>query len=215
MAKDWGWNCRLICTACKAFQRYESGQTGVYLPFSTFLVSKGIHHYPLITFRGNRFNVLFHNAGALYYIAPLAIEFLEVWGAVNQLLWAVIADLTVPEYIAGCRALGLVSKCVTGSLWRLLASPDVSILDMSHWYQHMPDMFEVWSNDGSQVVTGKAVILSEVPTMKGSTWPSCEQFPSYLQVWFLCNILFQLKKAAMSSFSSTLISELSSVAAWF
>ena len=160
----------LIRTACKAFQRYGSGQAGVYLPFSTFLVSKGIHHNPLITFRGNRFNVLFHNAGALYYIAPLAMEFLEAWGAVNQLLRAVIADLKVPQYIAGCRALGLVSKCVTGPLWRLLESPDVSILDMSHWYQHMLDMFEVWSNDGSQVVTGKAVLFSEVPIKKDSIW---------------------------------------------
>lgn len=161
---------RLIRTACKAFQRYGSGQAGVYLQFSTFLISKGVNHNPLITFRGNRFNVLFHNAGALYYIAPFALEFLEVWGAANQLLRAVIADLKVPQFIAGCRALGLISKCVTGPLWRLLESPNVSILDMSNWYQHMVEKFEIWSDDASQVLSGDVILFPEVPIKKDSIW---------------------------------------------
>jgi len=45
----------------------------------------------------------------------------------NQLLRAVLADVKVLEYIAECKALGLVNKIVTGPLWRVLESQDISL----------------------------------------------------------------------------------------
>ena len=66
---------RLIRTACKAFQKHGCEKSGVYIHFSTFLKS-WVTRVPLATFKGNRFNILFSDAGALYYIADKAKDFL-------------------------------------------------------------------------------------------------------------------------------------------
>ena len=39
--------------------------------------------------------------------------------------------------MAGCRALGLIDKVVTGPLWRKLKDPSISVLKMSHVYSEM------------------------------------------------------------------------------
>ncbi len=64
---------RTIRTACKALSKHGCEQSGVYMyqPFTAFLKSNGICRNPLASFRGNRFNIVFYDASALYYIAPL------------------------------------------------------------------------------------------------------------------------------------------------
>ena len=57
---------RLVQNACKALSKYGSEQSGVYLPFSLFLSSNGIKRNPLASFRGNQFNILFYDAGAVF-----------------------------------------------------------------------------------------------------------------------------------------------------
>ena len=109
---------RLICTTCKAMCRQASEQSGVYQPFSTYLKSNGIDRNPLATFRGNRFNILFYDASVVFYLSDLIKKFfLEVWQTPNKLLRTVLTDVQVPEFLAGCKALGLVYKIITGPLW--------------------------------------------------------------------------------------------------
>ena len=120
---------RLIRTACKALSKHGNEQCGVYQAFTSYLSSKAIKKNPLATFKGNRFNILFYDAGALYYISDLVKAFFkDIWQTPNQLLRAVNQDIQVPEYVAGCKALGLVNKIITGPLWRVLES-DISICD--------------------------------------------------------------------------------------
>ena len=64
----------------------------------------------------------------MYFLAPLMVEFLSV-RATNRLLQAVQADLAVPEFIAGCRALGLIGKYITAPLWRHLVDDNVPFHD--------------------------------------------------------------------------------------
>ena len=72
-------------------------------------------HNPLATFQGNRFNIVFYEADALFFIAPLVNDFFKnVWQTPNQLLKAVSADLAVSEHLAGCKALGIINKVITG-----------------------------------------------------------------------------------------------------
>ena len=66
---------RLIRTVCKALSKHGSEQSGVYQQFTSFLKSNGIARNPLATFRGNRFNIVFYDAGATYYISPLVEQF--------------------------------------------------------------------------------------------------------------------------------------------
>ena len=54
-----------------------------------------------------------------------------MWQTPNQLLRAVFADIQIPEYVARCKALGLINKVITGPLWQVLECNDVSILDMN------------------------------------------------------------------------------------
>lgn len=62
---------RLIRTSCKAFSINGDAQSGCHGPFMTFikdyLKENGMHSFPLTNFRGNRFNILFHNAGIVYF----------------------------------------------------------------------------------------------------------------------------------------------------
>ena len=107
-----------------------------FITFTTFLFSHGVSRNPLASFWGNRFSILFYDAGALYYIAELVKRFfIEVWQTPNQLLRAVFADIQIPEYVARCKALGLINKVITGPLWQVLECNDVSILDMNERYQ--------------------------------------------------------------------------------
>ena len=66
---------RLIRTACKAFSRHGSEKSGVYQHFTAFLKINNVPRNPLASFRGNRFNIAFYDAGAFYHIAPLAEKF--------------------------------------------------------------------------------------------------------------------------------------------
>jgi len=93
---------RFVHTACKALSKHGSEQSGVYQSFTAYLLSNNLPKNPLATFRGNHFNILFHDAGAVYHILPLIEKFFtEVWQTPNQHLRAVLADVRVPEYKAG------------------------------------------------------------------------------------------------------------------
>ena len=75
---------------------------------------------------------MFYDSGAVYHISPLIeTSFTEVWQTSNQLLRAVLSDVKVTEYQAGCKALGLINKMITCPLWCVLESQDISILDMN------------------------------------------------------------------------------------
>ena len=155
---------RLVRTTCKAMCRHGSKQAGVYQPFTAFLRSNEIAKNPLAPFRGNRFNILFYYAGVVYYLAPLISKFLtDVWQTPNKLLRAVLADVQVPEFLAGCKALGLINKIVTGPLWHVIESKDVSILDINIHYCRLLECFEEWSKDASEVVSGEAVLFRDFP----------------------------------------------------
>ena len=69
------------------------------------------------------------------------IEFLSQHHGTN-LLQAVLADLQSDQNIAGCKALGIIDKIVTGPFWRHLKTSPVSILDMSEAYTEMKEKFD-------------------------------------------------------------------------
>jgi len=74
-------------------------------------------------------------AGGLTRADMVKTFFCEAWQTTNQMLRAVLCDIQVLEYLAGCRALGLINKAITGPLWHILETPDISILDMNEYMQ--------------------------------------------------------------------------------
>ena len=151
---------RLVRTVCNAVQKHGSERAGVHVYFAQYLRERGIDSMPLATFRGNRFNIIFHDAAGVYYLREHLAEFFESYGTDNPLLKAVAADLAEPTFIAGCKALGLLNKFVTGPLWRILKGTD-SILDMNAVYTSMRDQFKKWSEDATGFIEGKSSLFSD------------------------------------------------------
>ena len=111
---------RLIRTACNAVHKHGSQKAGVHIYFAQYLRDEGVNSMPLASFQGNRFNIIFYDAAGIYFLHEKLKVFLESYGAKNQLLTAVLADLYEPVFRAGCKALGLINKFITGPLWRIL-----------------------------------------------------------------------------------------------
>ncbi|XP_062619501.1 uncharacterized protein LOC134281055 [Saccostrea cucullata] len=129
---------RLIRSACKAFARRGDEKCGCYGAFRTFFTENRMISLPLQPFKGHRFNILFQNAACLYFLHPHMTEFLEKSDIENKrLLKSVLSDLKVSFYVAGLKALGLISKMTTTPLWNILENKDTSIEDMTQNYLHL------------------------------------------------------------------------------
>ena len=61
---------RLIRTASKALSKHGCEQSGVYQPFTSILKSSGVCRNLLVTFRGNRFNIVFFMMLVPSFILP-------------------------------------------------------------------------------------------------------------------------------------------------
>ena len=128
--------------------------------FRIYLRKQGIHKIPLAQFVGNRFNILFYDAAGVYYLQSHMVNFIKSvhGGQENRLLQAILADLSVPAYIAGCRAPGLIDKIVTGPLWRKLRESSVSVLQMGTVYCELKEKFDLWGVSAHTLLEGSAVL---------------------------------------------------------
>ena len=135
---------------------------------SSHLLSSGVKRNPLASFRGNRFSILFYDAGEISdFVIPF---FRDVWQTPNQLPRAAYSDIQVPEYRAGCRALGHINKIITGTLWRVLESPDISTLEMNDYYQTLITCIDLWALDASELLCGEAVLFPDFPPCEDVIW---------------------------------------------
>lgn len=82
-------------------------------------------------------------------------------GLLNRLLQAVLTDICIPQYIAGCKALGIIDKVVTGPFRRKMESSTVSILDMSEVYSKMKGKFDRWGKDARLIMDNEEVLFPE------------------------------------------------------
>ena len=144
---------RLIHTACKSVQKQCSEQAGCHVMFRAYLHTQGVSSFPIAKFKGNRFNIVFYNADGVYFLRHHLLNYLEnVCHTRDKLLQAILNDLKHPLYLTGCRALGIVSKCITAPLWRILESP-LLMSKLGKEYQRMHRCFLKWSGDASTLLT--------------------------------------------------------------
>nr|XP_054753364.1 uncharacterized protein LOC129259117 [Lytechinus pictus] len=165
---------RLIRTVCKSVQDRACEKSGKPLQFRTFLKSKGISTVPLAPFKGNRFNILFHNAAGVAYLLPELLEFFDKHKDDNELMKGVHADLVIKQFIAGARALGLIDKVVTGPLWRTINEKG-HIADMNDRYRVIHQGFSRWSDDSSQFMRGKDILFDDIDIKKDEIYHSLVQ----------------------------------------
>ena len=162
---------RLIRTTCKAFEKRGNEKSGCPLQFTSYLKRNGIAKNPLIHFRGNRFNIIFANGARVYSLHNHITDFLKnVWGTPNHLLKAVLEDATNDNYIAGCKALGLIDKLITGPLWRILES-DIHILDIPEYYTKLRIFFkETTAQNINSVMIGERIPFTPDLIKRDEIW---------------------------------------------
>ena len=147
---------RLIRTVCKSVQERGCEKSGRFMSFSTYLKDEfEMASVPLKPFLGNRFNILFVNGLGVYCLYDKLLHFFRRIERNNKLLDAVYWDLEVVAYRAGCRALGLIEKLITGPLWKILATEN-HILNMSKHYQKLTKFFKECSEDCSRFLRGES-----------------------------------------------------------
>ena len=154
---------RLIRTVCKSVQEKGCEKSGRMFSFITHMKELGVNQIPLYPFLGNRFNILFLNGAGVFSLYSFLLDFFIKVETENKLLGAVSNDLKVNAYKAGCKALGLIDKLVTGPLWRAMIE-EKTALNMTTKYQHMLSCFEKWANDPSLFLSGVDSIFPHLLT---------------------------------------------------
>ena len=130
----------MIRTTSKAFSCGSDEKNGAYSSFNVyikpFLREKHMSSVPIQRFRGNIFNILFTNAAAVYFLIPKIKEFL-MYNDSNRLLKSVKFDMNKPEFVAACKALGLIAFLVTTPLWCTIEDKLLHILDACPYYEEI------------------------------------------------------------------------------
>ncbi|XP_033114519.1 uncharacterized protein LOC117114998 [Anneissia japonica] len=154
---------RLIRTVCKSVQERACEKSGKPVQFRAFLASeRGKKKVPLAPFKGNRFNIIFHNGAGVYALLEDLRIFFERVKNDNLLLGAVHADVGVSLFVCGARALGLIDKYVTGPLWKVTEGA-LHVRELSARYERMLNCFTRWSNDASGFLRGEERLFEDVP----------------------------------------------------
>jgi len=76
----------------------------------------------------------------------------------------------VQELVAGCRALGIINKIITGPLWRVLESPDVNILEMNTYFNTLVTKLDLWCQGASPLLKDGAELYCDYPPTKDEIW---------------------------------------------
>ena len=86
------------------------------------------------------------------------------------------SDIQVPEFVAGCCALGFINKIITGPLWRVLECSDVTILEMNTHFNTLILKLDKWSQDASVLLHGDDELYTDYPPNKDEIWNTLVQF---------------------------------------
>ena len=154
---------RFVRTCCKLFAPGGQDQFGVHVDFSDYVKNHGKKNM-LVDFRHHRFNILFYDGAVAFYLAREINDFItKVHGPTNSLLRAVQLDSAEASCQAGARALGLLAKNLTSSLWRTLEDPTVHIADIGEYYSSILDCMRGCISDDNAMsgfITGETVPAS-------------------------------------------------------
>ena len=149
---------RLVRTSAKALTQRGCEKSGIHSYFKTFLDGREKKNH-ILTYHGHRFNIVFHDAGAVFYHAGDIKDILLKWPNPNKLLKSIVFDIQEKVYLAGVRALGIVHKLSTGPLQTLL-SGNTHILDVTKDLHQMQITLQQWTQDGSTAMQGEGMFPS-------------------------------------------------------
>ena len=160
---------RLIRTTSNALGRGGDEKNGCYGEFKLyiqqFLRANGIFSLPIEPYHGNRFNILFENSVAFFFLHEKIAEFLAMNNN-NNLLKSVLHDIGTPHYVAGTKALGLVCRFITSPLWKLLENRDIHIFQMNTFYNELVAGIDTACNNIESFMKGEIRLFVGHTTVK-------------------------------------------------
>jgi len=161
--------CRLVRTAAKALTSHGSEKAGVASYWNSFLEDKGESN-KIVTFRSNRFNILFFDAAALFFHKSHLQDFLNQFLSPNDLLKSVEFDISEKVYLAEIRALGIIDKILTGPMWRLFEQ-EGGILSLNPYLKIAIEKLQTWGHDASSIFEGDQLFM-DIPIHKDEIYES-------------------------------------------
>jgi hypothetical protein len=122
------------------------------------LFSPGKESLKLVSYRGNRFNILFYDSAALFHHRSHLDEFFRTWPKQNNLVSAVYEDLQSKVNVAGVRALGIIDTHHRTALEDF----GESVLDVNPHLLNLKLGLEQYSKDASPLMDGECPFSSDV-----------------------------------------------------
>lgn len=153
----------LIYQVAKAFVLTSGCQkSGDALDFSDYLNEMNVPKCKIITFLHNRFNVLFHDGGAVYYHRKHIYDFLSSGRCSknNRLLTTIRDTINNVHLLAECRALGIIGKLIAAPMWNLLENKSLGYFDMNPHWETLCSQVESFSNNASDLLNGQSIFES-------------------------------------------------------
>ncbi|WAQ97662.1 hypothetical protein MAR_030352 [Mya arenaria] len=118
----------------------------------------GLRSVPLERFRGSRFNILFRNAANVFFLEHQIRTYLAIEHS-NRLLASINHDINVPEYVAGCKSLGLISELITVPLWCIIEDENLHIIEAKTLYQELVKYLEEFPQHIRDFMEGNYVLI--------------------------------------------------------
>ena len=113
----------------------------------------------IVSFRGERINVLFVIAGAAYYHRNHIKDFLENDYIQTGKLLQAIRDIGEKIFPACFRALGIMGKLITSPLMRLIEDKEKHIFSLNETWDYVIKKLESFSTNATPLMEGIEVIL--------------------------------------------------------
>lgn len=144
---------RYIRTSCKLFAKSVklNNDNNCFGAFTAYLQTLNMNNV-LVEFLNNRFNIVFYDAEAVYYLSSSMTNFIEnVHGISTTLFKAVLLDSKDDWCVAGAKALGILSKIITAPLWRVLEDNEVEMSEIGPIYSELVTFLNICGNSAENV----------------------------------------------------------------
>ena len=136
---------------------YEKG--GVVHLFEPYLHNRGLKN-KLVSFKGERINILFVIAGAAYYHRNDITDFLQYHCIQTNKLLTALQDVMEVLFQACFRALGIIGKLITGPLLRLVEEHGTHIFSLNNVWEHMITKLNEFSGNAEPLLEGAEVVVN-------------------------------------------------------
>ena len=149
----------ILMEISKAFTRGHSYQKGGVVDFwESYLHNKNSKN-KIVSFRGERINVLYVIAAAAYYHRDHIKDFLEHDCIQNGKLLQAIRDIGEKIFPASFRALGMIGKLITSPLMRLIEDKEKHIFSLNKTWEHIVTKLESFSANATPLMEGVEIVL--------------------------------------------------------